>query len=271
MKPFGLIVAGGKSERFGSPKILHVIDGIPQWERLANAMSAFCDKIILNIPTNLRSKFPEKTPFEFLLEDTQNGPLEGLCKAFVTFPNRDWLVVGSDHFWVESETFQVFDRPHSTFFTDDSDEIVPWLGKIMAEDIGQILDLKNIGENSFQRILKVLSIQKLQPSKMEWITDANSFEKIPLLHPTKSSINLDVFKYVILKYYLLRTLQRNGPSTLDELKKIAELELKSNMSRSNLWYLSHVLLDLEVRGMIGWNSKTKPKKIEFLSLGKVKR
>lgn len=250
MKPLGLIVAGGKSERFGSPKILHEIDGIPQWERLANAMFAFCDKIILNIPTNLRSKFPEKAPFEFLLEDTQNGPLEGLCKAFETYPNRDWLVVGSDHFWVESETFQVLDRPHSTFFTDDIGEIVPWLGKIAAADLERILEFRKQGEKSFFRILNQLPIQKMIPAKTEWAMDGDFSEKIQLLHPTESGVMIDFFTYELFKSFIERTMKKAGSLPFFELQRIAEHELAGRIKGSIPWVLISVKLDLEARGIL---------------------
>jgi len=173
MKPFGLIVAGGKSERFGSPKILHVFDGKPQWERLYDALTIHCEKIILNIPASLKEQFPDNAPFEFLLEEEHLGPLEGLCKAFETYPHRDWLVTACDHFWVDVATFQQLCRYPSAVFSDQEGQISPWLSRFSSHIVMKILEKRNQGEISLKKILEGLEIETLVPEKGNWILDQN--------------------------------------------------------------------------------------------------
>ncbi len=177
MKPLGLIVAGGKSERFGSPKILHEMDGIPQWERLHQEMKNVCSSILLNIPSQHRALFPDQLPFEFLLEDTPNGPLEGLCKAFDTYPNRDWLVVACDHFWVDERAFQLLNEHPLAAFLDSSQEIVPWLCKISKEKVFIIQEEKQKGVFSLKRILESLPVILLTPESEKWIIDLDFHPK----------------------------------------------------------------------------------------------
>lgn len=178
MKPWGLIVAGGKSERFGSPKILHEIDGVPQWQRLFDALSPHCERVVLNISEELRPFFPTHKPFEILAENEHLGPLEGLCKAFETYPNRDWLVVACDHFWVETAAFEQLNALKSLFFQDEHRNLVPWLGKITKQDIDFILQNKKEGEQSLKRILEKMPVTTVLPIKKEWILDADSAEML---------------------------------------------------------------------------------------------
>ena len=172
MKPLGLIVAGGKSERFGSPKILHEWEGIPQWKRLYSALQSHCSKIILNIPANQKELFPSDVPFDFLLEEEQNGPLVGLCTAFEMHPNQNWLVVASDHFWVEEATFsQLIENNQISVFKDSAQQIVPWLCKIPKSFTSKIVTKKVEGELSFKRILEDLHPKIIEPIKSKWIID----------------------------------------------------------------------------------------------------
>ena len=266
MKPLGLIVAGGKSERFGSPKILHDWEGIPQWKRLFHALQPHCSKIILNIPAHQKELFPPDVPFDFLLEEEQNGPLVGLCKAFELHPNQHWLVVASDHFWVEAATFaDLIPTKSSSFFMDENGQIYPWLGKISKEDVEEIVKSKNQGEISLFRILKQIPLQKILPRKLEWILDGDFSDKIQLLHPTKSAIKLDLFKYILFKHFILRTLKNEGPLTFTQLQKFAVEELNQQIKGSIPWYLVSVKLDLEARGLIARIPKTKPTKVELVS------
>jgi molybdopterin-guanine dinucleotide biosynthesis protein A len=269
MKPWGLIVAGGKSERFGSPKILHEIDGVPQWQRLVDALSPHCERVVLNISEELRPFFTPNTPFEILVENEHLGPLEGLCKAFETYPNRDWLVVACDHFWVEASAFEQLNALKSLFFQDEQGNLVPWLGKITKMDIEFILQKKKEGEQSLMRILERMPVTTVLPSKKEWILDADSAEKIQLLHPSKSAIKLEVFKYVLIKHFILRTLKNRGSISFSELKNMAEIELNHQIKGSISWNLIHVKMDLEARGIICRIPQKESNRVDFLSLVEV--
>ncbi|HEX7118136.1 MAG TPA: molybdenum cofactor guanylyltransferase [Longimicrobiales bacterium] len=45
--PFGAILAGGRSRRYGAPKALATIDGTPIVERVRAALAAACDDIVI--------------------------------------------------------------------------------------------------------------------------------------------------------------------------------------------------------------------------------
>jgi molybdopterin-guanine dinucleotide biosynthesis protein A len=177
MKPWGLIVAGGKSERFGSPKILHEIDGVPQWQRLVDALSPHCERVVLNISEELRPFFPPNTPFEILAENEHLGPLEGLCKAFETYPNRDWLVVACDHFWVESGAFEQLNAYASAVFVDSDGHMSPWLCKLSLELVSIVEAKKREGATSLKKILELVEISVLNPENDQWIEDLDFLPK----------------------------------------------------------------------------------------------
>ncbi len=90
---FGLVLAGGKSQRMGQDKGLIDYHGQPQREHIAQELAAFCEGVYISGRENqeISSEFPS-LPDTF----TGLGPYGGILSAFRAHPDAAWLVVACD-------------------------------------------------------------------------------------------------------------------------------------------------------------------------------
>jgi len=92
----GLVLAGGRSRRFGSDKAAIEIDGQSLLDRTAGLMQALVDRVYVSVAENqvddpLRSRYPMVRD-----EEPGLGPAGGLRAAHRLHPEAAWLVVACD-------------------------------------------------------------------------------------------------------------------------------------------------------------------------------
>lgn len=113
---YGLVLAGGKSQRMGQDKSLIDYHGLPQREYIAQALSTLCVGVFISGRSDqeIDSGFP-------LLPDIQPGlgPLGGILSAFHKHPDVAWLVVACDLPLLDRDTLQhlVYSRNPSKLAT----------------------------------------------------------------------------------------------------------------------------------------------------------
>ena len=92
---YGLVLAGGKSNRMGEDKSLISYFGIEHRIYLAKILAPFCDKVYISCQHEPISK---KTSEFNLLTDLvpSKGPMSGLLSAFLTHREVAWLIVPCD-------------------------------------------------------------------------------------------------------------------------------------------------------------------------------
>ena len=88
--PSGLIMAGGRSTRFGSPKALHVIDGKSMIERVYDAVSAVASPVLISVAKSTQQYDLPLRHVPDLYKD--HGPLAGL-HAGLSAVDSAWVVV----------------------------------------------------------------------------------------------------------------------------------------------------------------------------------
>lgn len=100
---YGLVLAGGKSQRMGQDKGLMEYHGQPQREYIAQELSNFCDQVYISGRSDqkISSAFPA-------LSDsfTGLGPFGGILSAFRAHPDAAWLVVACDLPLLDQPTLQ---------------------------------------------------------------------------------------------------------------------------------------------------------------------
>jgi molybdenum cofactor guanylyltransferase len=107
----GLILAGGKSSRFGSDKSIVSIHGMPQREYLFYLLSQVCSEVFLscktssNIPAHL-NPLPDRYNFE--------SPLNGIITALEHDPMTAWITVPVDMPNVDKEVVNFLIKNRST-------------------------------------------------------------------------------------------------------------------------------------------------------------
>lgn len=93
----GILLAGGLSRRFGSPKAFAKIDGEYFYEKVYQALEAACDHVVIVAREELLPLFPEK--FDVITDLKAvigKGPLAGICTAMRLRPADQYMVLPCD-------------------------------------------------------------------------------------------------------------------------------------------------------------------------------
>ena len=89
----GLILCGGQSSRFGTDKSQVIIDNMPQYLRIKNALLPYCQNVFISCRAEQTYLFEQ----EQIILDTQSaGPMSGLITAIAHNNLCGWLLVACD-------------------------------------------------------------------------------------------------------------------------------------------------------------------------------
>lgn len=97
MKTVGIILAGGLSSRFGSPKAFAKLDGQYFYKYAVQAISPHTDEIVIVTRTELVDRFP--SGFKVITDDEAYmgcGPLAGIYSAMKMFDATRYIVLPCD-------------------------------------------------------------------------------------------------------------------------------------------------------------------------------
>ncbi|MDP3920593.1 MAG: molybdenum cofactor guanylyltransferase [Candidatus Omnitrophota bacterium] len=160
-RPFvGIILAGGKSRRFGKDKALAEVGGRSMIEHAVSLMRLLgMDPCIVTAPsrdyrfTSCRIEadiFPDR------------GPLAGLCTACRLFPARRLLVLTCDMPGLDVQTLRRLIQCHdprstATVFRTSAELVHPFPGIYEASLAGEILRHLHAGQSSMKGFLAGLS------------------------------------------------------------------------------------------------------------------
>lgn len=93
----GILLAGGLSRRFGSPKAFAKIDGDYFYETAHRALESACDGVVIVTREELLPLFPESLDvITDLAAIAGKGPLAGICTAMKLRPAEDYLLLPCD-------------------------------------------------------------------------------------------------------------------------------------------------------------------------------
>ncbi|PSL40226.1 molybdenum cofactor guanylyltransferase [Planomicrobium soli] len=103
-KRIGILLAGGESRRFGSPKAFAEIDGELFYERTYKALAAVCDKVVIVAHPELQSRFPDHLDvITDLPAVAGQGPLTGILTAMTQRPGDQYVVLPCDMPFISSQ------------------------------------------------------------------------------------------------------------------------------------------------------------------------
>lgn len=96
----GILLAGGLSRRFGSPKAFARLEGTDKrmfYERASDALRGTCDSVVLVTNRDLEKRFPPDLEVCTDLPGIEGqGPLAGICTAMRRRPGGRYIVMACD-------------------------------------------------------------------------------------------------------------------------------------------------------------------------------
>ncbi|TWT27211.1 molybdenum cofactor guanylyltransferase [Planomicrobium sp. CPCC 101110] len=112
----GILLSGGESRRFGSPKAFAEIDGEKFYERAYQALDAVCDRVVIVSHPELQPRFPmELDVITDLPAVAGQGPLAGILTAMTQRPGSCYIVLPCDMPFVTSaETARLVEQMDKT-------------------------------------------------------------------------------------------------------------------------------------------------------------
>jgi len=93
-----IVLAGGRSSRFGGDKLAAIVDGRTLLQRAIEAVAHVADEVILVIATGASPRVPAIAPPLVIVRDARPfaGPLAGLHDGAAAATHPNLLVVGGD-------------------------------------------------------------------------------------------------------------------------------------------------------------------------------
>lgn len=116
----GLILMGGQSTRFGSPKGVLLMEGEMQWHRMYDLLLPLCETVSFSLNASTIVHYPNIEPSQTILDNTKiQGPMAGLLAAFNTHPDRTWMLVSVDLLFLNSRVIELLLRHRNSLTTNN--------------------------------------------------------------------------------------------------------------------------------------------------------
>ena len=111
----GILLAGGLSRRYGSPKAFAEIEGELFYERAYDALAAVCDDVVIISRPELMHRFsPDVEVITDMEEVAGQGPLAGILSGMTACPAEKYMVLACDMPFVgPAETARLLDLADS--------------------------------------------------------------------------------------------------------------------------------------------------------------
>ena len=130
---YGLILAGGQSQRMGQSKARLPYGGIAQYRRAAGMLFNCCKTVFLSCRPEHKAAYRDIPLILDWSEFGEIGPLNGVLSAFGTLPGP-WLVLGCDYPLISAADLELLLRardpqaPATVFIHPESNLPEPLIG-----------------------------------------------------------------------------------------------------------------------------------------------
>src|SRR5690606_21802226 len=177
MRTVGVVLAGGESRRFGSPKAFAMIEGEYFYERSYRLLAEQCDDVIIVTREELLPKFPiGKKVITDCAEVKGNGPLSGIYTAMQEEAADRYVVLPCDMPFLTVTAIQkllaaaISEAVYSIRLDDDYHPLVSIWPQAVQMYIKQALKLKQFS------VMKLL-----QRMDVVWLNGEVLFDNAPLI------------------------------------------------------------------------------------------
>lgn len=178
-KTVGILLAGGMSRRYGSPKAFATIDGEYFYEKAYTALHAVCDEVVVVTRAELLARFPANY---HLITDiaifSGCGPLAGIYSAMAAVEAEKYVVLPCDMPLIDDKVMQQLIHRHQRDIT-------------VVEVEGQLQPLVSVWNVSAKD--KIRQVLKEKQFRLQAVFDKASIMKVAGATLTE---NVEVFMNV---------------------------------------------------------------------------
>ncbi|AUH69343.1 MULTISPECIES: molybdenum cofactor guanylyltransferase [Gordonia] len=193
----GIILAGGRSRRMGQDKAAMEWDGAPMLSRIAWAISARCEPVLVAAPRTSQAylELSDETDLDWVTtEKAGSGPLGGLVAALQAAADAGAeaaFVCATDMPLVDTGLIdELLDG-----LTESTDVVVaheggrdhPMAGVYRTRSAQQLADLVEKGELRMGAALDALVTRRIGVSDPDWLTNVDAPEDLHRLRSSRAS------------------------------------------------------------------------------------
>lgn len=142
----GVILAGGRSSRFGEDKSLYILNGKPMYEHVAEKLENVqaIDEIVINTNDKLKTRFKNYKVIVDAPEYADYGPLGGLYRAAQEYPGESLMVISCDTPYVDPAWLNILADESAntgkTTITTDNEREHPLIGVYQHDILAELLE-----------------------------------------------------------------------------------------------------------------------------------
>lgn len=179
---YGLILAGGFSQRMGQDKSLLVYHGKPQIEHVHDLLSDVCDRVFLSKRAD-QSAYASLLSIDDIPEYASIGPLGGMLSAMNREPKAAWLVMACDLPFVVKATIDTLlegrdSSKIATAFVSVHDGLPEPLCAIWEPSAREVIGgFLGRGVKCPRKILINSSVALLKQQQPRWLDNVNSIDE----------------------------------------------------------------------------------------------
>lgn len=184
MNTVGIVLAGGRSTRFGEDKSLYLLDGRQMYRHVYDMLadSGVCDHIVISSNAVLKDKFDG---IDVVVDDPEfadYGPLGGLYAVAEQYPNSRYILISCDTpyvpgAWVKRLITQSDRMPDYSIISKESERIHPTIAVFNDTELASKLQAHLAhGGRSIRSFFKNINVDYLDLKEESF--DAGNFINI---------------------------------------------------------------------------------------------
>lgn len=181
---YGLVLAGGKSNRMGTDKAFLRYHDTPQKDHLFILLGQFCSRVFTSIGKHGNPSL-YKNPIQDQLE--LKGPLNGILSAFGQHPEKAWLCVAVDMPFIDHVVLK-FLLDHrdpkmlaTCFYDSGGKNPEPLIAIWEPGAYGELVQFGSLGNTSPRDFLTNSRVKMLEVPDKLYLKNINTTEEFNLL------------------------------------------------------------------------------------------
>ncbi|MDC3417847.1 molybdenum cofactor guanylyltransferase [Aquibacillus salsiterrae] len=165
----GVLLAGGKSRRYGSPKSFATHKGIPFYHYSIDALNSMCDELLIVTNQSLAQTFKEKEPNITIVTDQDEvkgqGPLAGILTAMEQIDANWFFILPTDvpfmEKWVVQQLIAAIDTESQVIIPTVAGRDQPLIGLYHSSVKQTISQLLQNEKRSMRALFENVHVKKI--------------------------------------------------------------------------------------------------------------